>query len=144
MDEHQVRDNALFEELDRKKKQKKRKIIRTVVIVVVSLLVLLTLGVAVLQRQVRKNFAANSGAAVSYEASIGSISTSVSGSGSLTNVDLEEISVPAGVENTEVIAKANSKVNEGDVIASVNMASVMAARSSSSARPVTAQIMRLL
>ena len=40
---------------------------------------------------------------------LGSISTSVSGSGSLTDVDLEEISVPAGVEITEVVAEANSK-----------------------------------
>lgn len=130
MDENQVRDNALFEELEKKQKKRKRKIIRTVIIVVVSLAVILTAAVIILQRQVRKNFASNAGEVISYEATVGSISTSVSGSGTLTNVDLEEITVPAGVEITEVIAEANSKINEGDVIATVDMASVMSAMSS--------------
>ena len=130
MDENQVRDNALFEELEKKQKKRKRKIIRTVIIVVVSLAVILTAAVIILQRQVRKNFASNAGEVISYEATVGSISTSVSGSGTLTNVDIEEITVPAGVEITEVIAEANSKINEGDVIATVDMASVMSAMSS--------------
>ena len=127
MDEKQQRDNALFEELDRKKRRRKKKIIRTVIIVVLAAAVLLTVGVIVLQRQVRKNFASRAGEVSSYVASTGSISTSVSGSGTLTNVDLEEISVPAGVEITELIAEANSKIDEGDVIATVDMASVMSA-----------------
>ena len=130
MDENQVRDNALFEELEKKQKKRKRKIIRTVIIVVVSLAVILTAAVIILQRQVRKNFASNAEEVISYEATVGSISTSVSGSGTLTNVDLEEITVPAGVEITEVIAEANSKINEGDIIATVDMASVMSAMSS--------------
>ena len=127
MDEHQVRDNALFEELDRKKKQRKRKLIRTVLIFIVALAVILTSGVIFLRRQVRKNFAARSGEVTSYTATVGSISTSVSGSGTLTNVDLEEIYLPAGVKVLEVLAEANSKINEGDVIATLDMGSVMTA-----------------
>ena len=127
MDEHQVRDNALFEELDRKKKQRKRKLIRTVLIFIVALAVILTSSVIFLRRQVRKNFAARSGEVTSYTATVGSISTSVSGSGTLTNVDLEEIYLPAGVKVLEVLAEANSKINEGDVIATLDMGSVMTA-----------------
>ena len=127
MDEKQLRDNALFEELDRKKKKRKRRILRSVIIALLFLALSLTATVVVLRRQVRKNFAPGVENAVSYEASLGSISTSVSGSGSLTDVDLEEISVPAGVEITEVVAEANSKVSEGDILAELDMASVMAA-----------------
>ena len=130
MDEKQVKDNALFEALENRKKKRKRKIIRTVIIIIVSLAIILTAGVIILQRQVRKKFADRSGEVSSYVTTVGSISTSVSGRGSLTNVDLEEITVPAGVEITEVIAEANSKINEGDVIATVDMASVMSAMSS--------------
>ena len=129
MDEKQLKDNALFEALENRQKKRRRKIIRTVIIIIVSLAVILTAGVIILQRQVRKNFASRSGEVSSYAATVGSISTSVSGSGSLTNVDLEEISVPAGVEITAVIAEANSKISEGDVIATVDMASVMSAMS---------------
>jgi len=127
MDEKQLRDNALFEELDRKKKKRKRRIIRTVIFVVLFLAVALTTTVLFLRRQVRMNFAPGVEDATSYEASVGSISTSVSGSGSLTDVDLEEISVPAGVTISEVVAAANSKINEGDIIARLDMASVMTA-----------------
>lgn len=127
MDEKQLRDNALFEELDRKKKKRKRRILRSVVIALLFLALSLTATVVFLRRQVQKNFASGVEDAVSYEASLGSISTSVSGSGSLTDVDLQEISVPAGVEITEVVAEANSKVSEGDILAELDMASVIAA-----------------
>ena len=127
MDEKQLKDNALFEALENRQKKRRKKIIRTVIIIVVSLAVLLTAGVTILQRQVRKNFASRSGEVSSYQATLGSVSTSVSGSGSLTDVDLEEISVPAGVEIEEVLAEANTKIAEGDVIATLDMASVMSA-----------------
>ena len=129
MNEKRITDDALFEELESKRKKRKKKIIRTLIIVVVLLAIILTAGVIILRRQVRSRFASGNEEVLSYEASVGSISTSVSGSGSLTNVDLESISVPAGVEIEEVIISANTKVAEGDVIATVNMASVLSAMS---------------
>ena len=85
------RDDALFETLGKNKKRKKRKIIITVVSIVLVLAMIAVVGVSFLQRQVREQFASNQGEVLSYEVTTGSISTVVSGSGSLTDVDLSSI-----------------------------------------------------
>ena len=121
------RDDALFETLGKNKKRKKRKIIITVVSIVLVLAIIAVVGVSFLQRQVREQFASNQGEVLSYEVTTGSISTVVSGSGSLTDVNLEEITVPDGVEITEVIVKRNQSITEGDILATVDMASVVSA-----------------
>ena len=121
------RDDALFESLGKKKKRKKRRIILTVVSVLVVLAIIGAIGVSFLQRRVREEFASNQGEVLSYEVSTGSISTVVSGSGSLTDVDRVSVSVPDGVEITEVLVKTNQAVSAGDVLATVDMASVMSA-----------------
>ena len=96
------RDDALFETLGKQKKAKKRKIIRTVVIILVILAVVLIAGVSILQRKVRQQFASSDEEVLSAAAERGTISTVVSGSGMLLNVDTEVVSVPAGVEVTEI------------------------------------------
>ena len=121
------RDDALFEALGRNKKRKRRRIIITVVSIVLVLAVAAVLGVSFLQRRVREQFATSQGEVLSYEAATGSISTVVSGSGSLTDVDLESVTVPDGVEITEVKVKRNQTVAEGDLLATVDMASVISA-----------------
>ena len=121
------RDDALFEALGKNKKRKKRKIILTVVAILLILAVIAVVGVSILQRRVREQFASNQGEVLSYEVSTGSISTVVSGSGSLTDVDLESITVPEGVEITEVKVKRNQTVAKGDILATVDMASVISA-----------------
>ena len=98
MDQNNSRDDKLFEALDKSKKKKKRKIIRTVIIIVVCLAVVLTAGVFYLRKQVTKRFASNDNDIVSAEATIGSISTQVSGSGSLVNMD-EENQDPCGCDS---------------------------------------------
>ena len=121
------RDDALFETLGRNKKKKRRRIIITVVSVVAVLAVAAVMGVGFLQRRVREQFASSQGQVLSYEATIGSISTVVSGSGNLTDVDLESITVPEGVEITEILVKNNQSVAVGDILATVDMASVIRA-----------------
>ena len=121
------RDDALFETLGKNKKRKRRKIIITVVSIVLVLAIIAVVGVSFLQRRVREQFASNQGEVLSYEASTGSISTVVSGSGSLTDVDLDSITVPEGVEITEVKVKTNQSVARGDILATVDMASVISA-----------------
>ena len=121
------RDDALFETLGKNKKRKRRKIIITVVSIVLVLAIIAVVGVSLLQRRVREQFASNQGEVLSYEATTGSISTVVSGSGSLTDVDLDSITVPEGVEITEVNVKTNQSVTRGDVLATVDMASVISA-----------------
>ena len=120
-------DDALFEALGKNKKRKKRRIILTVVSILLVLAVSAVVGVSFLQRQVREQFASNQGEVLSYEASTGSISTVVSGSGSLTDVDLDSVTVPEGVEITQIQVKANQTVAAGDILATVDMASVVSA-----------------
>lgn len=129
MEELKPRDEALFEALGKSKKKKKRKIIRTVLIIVLVLAIVLVAGVTVLQRQVREQFASSAAEVLSYEATTGTISTVVSGSGTLVNVDTETVSVPSGVELTEILVKYGDTVAEGDLLATVDMASVRTAMS---------------
>ena len=121
------RDDALFETLGKNKKRKKRKILITVVSILVVVALILVIGVATLQRRVREQFASPLGDVLSHTVSTGSISTLVSGSGNLIDVDLEEITVPAGVEITEVEVKRNQAVSKGDILATVEMSSVISA-----------------
>ena len=121
------RDDALFETLGKNKKRKRRKIIITVVSIVLVLAIIAVVGVSFLQRRVREQFASSQGEVLSYEVTTGSISTVVSGSGSLTDVDLESITVPEGVEITEVKVKRNQAITTGDILATVDMASVISA-----------------
>ena len=121
------RDDALFEVLGKNKKRRKRRIIVTVVSIVLVLAMIAVVGVSFLQRRVREQFASNQGEVLSYEVTTGSISTVVSGSGSLTDVDLNSITVPEGVEITEVKVKTNQAIVKGDILATVDMASVISA-----------------
>ena len=123
----EYKDDELFEALGNSKKKKRRKIIITIVSVIVMVLVIGVVGVGILQKKVRSEFASASGEVLSYEVSTGTISTVVSGSGSLSDVDLEAVQVPNGVEITEVLVKTNDKIEQGDILATVNMATVMSA-----------------
>ena len=126
-DNEMQKDDALFEALGKNKKRKRRKIIITVVSIVLVLAIAAVIGVGALQRKVRQQFASSAGEVLSYDVTTGTISTVVSGSGSLTDVDLTAITVPDGVEITEVLVKTNDAVAEGDILATVDMASVMSA-----------------
>ena len=121
------RDDALFEALGKNKKRKRRRIIITVVSILLVLAIFAVVGVGFLQRRVREEFASSGGEVLSYAVTTGSISTTVSGSGSLTDVDLNSITVPEGVEITEVKVKRNQAIATGDILATVDMASVISA-----------------
>ena len=129
MDTKNARDEALFEALNQSKKAKKRKLIRTIVTIVVVLAVVLIVGVSVLRRQVRQQFGGSGEEVLSEQAERGTISTVVSGSGMLVNVDTETISVPSGVEVTEILVAYGDTVEEGDLLAVVDMATVRTAMS---------------
>lgn len=127
------RDDALFEELSKSKKKRKRKILLTVLTAVAVIAVILVVAVSSLRRQVREQFASSSEEVLSYEAATGTLHTVVSGSGTLEYVDLESLTVPAGVEIEDVEVEFNDTVSEGDILATVNMATVMQALSDTQA-----------
>lgn len=123
-------DAALFDSLSRGKKKKKRRRIRTAVIIVLILAALIAVGVITAQKRVREQFAAKDDDVKSYAATVGSISTTVTGSGTLSNVDEETITVPAGVELEKLQVSAFDTVNEGDVLAVLNMDTVISSMAS--------------
>ena len=129
----QNRDDALFETLKRNKMRRKRRLWLTVTGVV--LLVLLALGITVryLRGRVDSKFNASNSDVLSYTAAPGSVSTTVSGTGILEDMDLEELKVPEGVQVDEVLVAANDAVSEGDIIARIDISSVLSAMSEAQA-----------
>ncbi|MGM9659066.1 MAG: HlyD family efflux transporter periplasmic adaptor subunit [Faecousia sp.] len=129
MEEQQNRGEELFDKLNREKKQRRRKVIRTVVIVIAVVALALVLLVLNLRRTVQQKFAAAEKEVLTYQVAPGTIHTVVSGNGVLAQVDQETLSVPVGVEIDEVIPEAGDVVSEGELLATVDMASVMSALS---------------
>lgn len=122
-------DEQLFQALGKNKKRKRRKIIRTVITVILVLAVLLGAGVMVLRKRVQEQFASSAADVKSHTVSAGTISTVVSGSGTLADVDTETVAIPQNVEVTEILVSAKEAVAEGDLLAVVDMAGVHAAMS---------------
>ena len=118
------RDEELFTTLEQEKIKKKRRRRRIIIIVIAAVLIALILGIFFLRRSVNRKFNSTVGDVVSYDAKVGSISTTVSGTGSLTNVDQETIQVPYGISIDEVVVETGENVKKGDVIATVDIASV--------------------
>lgn len=130
MSEQNQRGEELFDTLSKNKKMRKRKLIRNIVIILAVIAIILVAAVMMLRRNVEERFASAAAEVQSYVVTTGTINTTVSGSGVLTEVDLEQISVPTGVEVTEVMVDAGDTVQQGDLLATVDMATVMTALSS--------------
>ncbi len=108
----------------RKKPLKKR----TVIKIIIVLAVLAAAGfflVKTLRSRVDEQYAESSEEEVqTAEVTIGSISTTVSGSGVLENEESEDTFISGTVDVTEVYVEAGDTVEAGDMLASVNSASV--------------------
>lgn len=129
MENQNQRSEELFDTLSKNKKKKKRKLIRTVLIILAVIAIILIGTVAYLRKQVNERFGNEAAEVEQYTVETGTIQTLVSGSGTLTQVDLETVTVPAGVDITEVTVKRNQTVSAGDLLATVDMSSVMTALS---------------
>lgn len=129
MNDQNQRADALFDKLSKEKKQKRRKIIRTVAIILLVIALALVTTVILLRKNVEKRFASAAAEVQEYTVTTGTIHTIVDGSGILTEEDVETIDVPAGVEVTELISEAGDAVSAGDLIATVDLATVMTALS---------------
>ncbi len=127
MSEQNQRPDELFETLSKNKKRKKRKLVRTVLTVIAVAAVVLVGLVFYFRGRVEQRFASGAAEVLRYEVATGTIHTVVSGSGTLAQVDVETISVPMGVEITGVLAENRDAVKQGDILATVDMATVMTA-----------------
>ena len=125
MSEQNQQSEALFEALSKNKKKRKRKVLRTVLIVIAVIAAILVGLVTYLRKSVEKRFASAAAEVQIYEVKTGTINTLVAGSGTLTQVDVENITVPVGVEITEVLVEKRDTVAKGDILAAVDMATVM-------------------
>lgn len=123
------KDDVLFEQLNRAKQKKKRRTIFTAVSIAAVILIGAGIAVSVMRKNVRERFASQSADVKSYDAQVGRISTTVSGTGVLDTVDAEQITVPAGVEVEEILVSAGDTLKAGEVLASVKVSSVMSALS---------------
>lgn len=126
----QDRGDALFETLNKAKKAKKKKKLFMFLILAAIVAVGLVVSIQVLQRQVRQQFTGSTAEVLNEKAKRGTISTVVSGSGVLMNVDAEVLTVPAGVEITEVLVTFGDRVTEGNLLAIADMTTVRTAMSS--------------
>ena len=110
----------------RRKKVKKSTIVKIVVIVSI-LVAAAAAGIIYLRKYVSTKFADTKQEYISAQASVSDLSTRVSGTGSLTDTDIEEFKVPENVDIDEVVVEVGDKVEEGQTLAKVNMNSVLAA-----------------
>ncbi len=67
---------------------------------------------------------------VPYEVDTGSVTTTVSGSGQLSDVGSEKLTLPAGVTVDKVLVNPGERVTEGQMLATVESSSVLSALSS--------------
>lgn len=129
MSQQQQRGEELFDKLNKEKKKRRNRVIWTVVIVLAVIAVALVITVLSLRKSVDARFAASTAEVQEYTVQTGTIHTIVTGSGILLEEDLEEMEIPNGVEITEVLAEAGDTVSKGDLLATVDMATVMTALS---------------
>lgn len=129
MSNENQRDDALFDQLQQAKKKRRRKILLTVGGVIAVAAVALLIAVTQLRSSVRERFASRESEVLSYVAETGTVHSLVSGSGTIGYVDEEDLTVPAGVEIEEVKVERQDAVAKGDILATVNMATVLEALS---------------
>lgn len=103
----------------------------TVIKICVAVVVVLVLGavaVLTLQSRVSEKYGDKDKDEVkSAQVTVGGISTTVTGSGTLANQESEDTFISGTVEVTEVYVSAGDTVKKGDMLASVNSASVVKA-----------------
>lgn len=105
------------------KRAMKKKKVRIGVIVLALVLVAAALGRFVFWRKMPGNLSAQL-SVQSAEAKTGSISLTISGTGTLQGGDVENVTVPEGIVIKKILVEAGEKVKKGQKIATVDRASV--------------------
>ena len=122
-------DDQLVEMHVQARKQKKRKRIIAVCILIAAIVVAAAVIVLVARHRISETVGSSSSDVESAEVTTGSISTTVSGSGTLASTDVESIDVVSSVETVEFYVDEGDSVEEGDLIATVTNESLLSAMS---------------
>lgn len=123
-------DAQLVEMHKKARKKKKRKLVITLCIVIAVVLVAVCVLVIVARNRISSTIGSSDTEVLSAEVTTGSISTTVSGSGTLASTDVESIDVLSTVEIVDFYVETGDTVEEGDLIATVTQASLLSAMSS--------------
>ena len=118
--------SVLKKHLSAVQKRKRNRAI-TIILIIVMVLAAITIGVLMLRKSVAEKYGSTESDVVTYNAAIKSISTTLSGSGTLVDDDVEDVLCPGTVEIDTVYVEEGDAVAEGDIIASVNITSVVSA-----------------
>ena len=109
-------------------RRQRKKRITTIVVVVLLALVLLAFALSFLRDRITERFAEEEEIAIqSAQVTVGSIQTTVSGSGRLSDEESETISLPANLTLEKVYVNNNQSVEAGAILAAVNHPSLVAA-----------------
>ena len=125
----QNRDDHLFEAQRKNRENKKRKLIFTIVGAVLVVILVISAGANALKQKVNEQMGGAKDEVLSAQVTVGNISTTVSGSGTLEAVDVESYKVPSSVEIVDYYVEAGDRVEKGDLIATVTNASLLTAMS---------------
>lgn len=112
-----------------RKKNRKKRTIRILVTAAV-VIAILAAAVLLLKDRVAQEYGSASNSEIqTATVSVGSISTTVSGSGNLADEDIEAIEILSSVEIEEICVSVGEAVKEGDLLAKVDMPSVISSMS---------------
>ena len=111
-----------------KRKKRGRKVLFTVLIVLAILIAAGAVAVKLLRDRVSEAYGQkNTDEILSATVTVDSISTTISGSGTLSQQESTEVTMPSGVAVQSVLVEKNDTVEAGQKIATVQMASVLTA-----------------
>ena len=113
------------------KARQRKKAVQRVIAVIALVLVVLLAAVLQVRKNVRRQVTAqNSSTVKSAQVTTGSIQAAVSGSGTLTSEDVEDLSVPATVKVEKLYVEQGDTVEAGTLLAGVNPSTVLSSLSS--------------
>ena len=111
-----------------KKKNRRRKTLSTVLILLAILIAGAAVGIKYLRQHVTENYGSKSSAeAQTATVTMGSISTTITGSGTLSAQETTDVSIPSTVALRSLCVEEGDTVTEGDILAYLDLTSVMSA-----------------
>ena len=111
-----------------KKKNRRRKTLSTVLILLAILIAGAAVGIKYLRQHVTENYGSKSSdEAQTATVTVGSISTTITGSGTLSAQETTDVSIPSTVALRSLCVEEGDTVAEGEILAYLDLTSVMSA-----------------